>query len=403
MEQRLISVLGLLLMMVIAWGLSNNRRKIEWRAIGGGLALQFFFAYIILCTNAGLMFFDLTKDAVNAVIGMSDRGASFLFGESLTTAGIFAFKVLPTIIFVSSLSYVLFYWGVIQKVVQGIAWIMKLAMNISATEGLVTAANIFTGQTEAPLFIKPYLRSMTRSEIMTMMTGGMATVSGGIMAAYVSFGVSPGHLLAASIMSAPAAILIAKLMHPETEESPTKGKVRVHLEISDSNSFEAACTGASEGLKLALNVGAMLVAFIALVALVNLLIDRVGGLFGFHSTLENMLGVFFQPIAFLMGIGWEESSIAGRLFGERLVLNEFLAYIHLGTEIRAGTLSERSIAIITYALCGFANFSSIAIQIGGIGALEPSRKSDFASCGFKAMVGGMLACFMTACIAGILI
>ncbi|MBI2603572.1 MAG: NupC/NupG family nucleoside CNT transporter [Deltaproteobacteria bacterium] len=397
------SALGLCLMMLLAWGLSNNRRKIEWRAILGGLGLQFFFAYIVLCTELGKTFFDLTKDAVNAVMAMSDQGARFLFGDSLTGAGIFAFKVLPTIIFVSSLSYVLFYWGVIQKIVQSIAWVMKVAMNISAIEGLVTAANIFSGQTEAPLFVKPYLRSMTRSEIMTMMTGGMATVSGGIMAAYVSFGVSPGHLLAASIMSAPAAILISKLIHPETEESPTKGKIRVHLEIGDSNTFEAACTGASEGLKLALNVGAMLIAFIALVALVNLMVDRVGGVFGFHTTLENMLGVFFQPLSFLMGVSWEESAIIGRLFGERMVLNEFLAYIHLGSEIKAATLSERSVAIATYGLCGFANFSSIAIQIGGIGALEPSRKGDFAACGFKAMLGGTLACFMTACIAGILL
>lgn len=349
------------------------------------------------------MIFEYAKDGVTTIINLSDKGAVFLFGDNFADH-FFAFKVLPTIIFVSSLSYLLFYFGVMQKVVSGIAWLMKKTMNISGSEGLVTAANIFCGQTEAPLFVKPYLKTMTRAEIHTMMTGGMATAAGGVLAAYVGFGVSAGHLLAASLMSAPAAIVISRIIYPELEESPTKGQVAVALEIPESNAFEAACTGAADGLKLALNVGAMLIAFISLVALFNLGLGKLGTLVGFDGlSLELILGRLFQPLAYFMGIPWDESFMIAQFLGEKMVLNEFIAYVHLMDHAQLGELSERSVTIATYALCGFANFSSIAIQIGGMGALEPSRKRDFAACGFKSMLGGTLAAFSTACVAGILV
>jgi len=399
---RLMSFIGLISMMVIAWLISNNRKKMDWRVIGGGLFLQFLLALFILKTSMGMFLFEKAKTAVDALISMSDEGAKFVFGANFTEH-FFAFKVLPTIIFVSSLTYMLFYWGVIQKVVNWMAWIMNKVMGISGAESLVTAANVFCGQTEAPFFIKPYLKTMTRSEIMCMMTGGMATVSGSILAAYVGFGVSAGHLLAASIMSAPAAILIAKIIYPETEVSPTMGHVDVKIEMDEVNTFEAACKGATDGLKLALNVATMLIAFIALIALANKGLNWVVGHFGYETSLESILGVLFMPFAFLMGVPWEECAKVGQLLGTKTIINEFIAYDQLGKMISSGQLSQRSITIVTYALCGFANFASIAIQIGGIGSLEPSRRKDFAKVGLKSMIGGTLAAFMTACIAGILI
>ena len=392
-------------MMGLAWLLSENKKKMDFRVIFGGLALQFILALIIMKTSAGQMFFVWAKDVVTAVIEMSDTGAEFLFGASYKDH-FFAFKVLPTIIFASSLSYTLFYLGILQKVVEAMAWVMKKVMNISGAESLVTAANVFIGQTEAPLFVKPYLRTMTQSEIMVMMTGGMATVAGGVLAAYVGFGVSAGHLLAASIMSAPAAIVLAKILYPELEKSPTMGTVSIVPEREEVNVFEAACKGASEGLHLALNVGAMLIAFISLVKLVNIGLGELGGLFGVTLSLELIFGTLFRPIAFCMGISWEESRIVGEMLGTKVVINEFLSFIQLGEYIsgdKVGQLSQRAITITTYALCGFANFSSIAIQVGGIGALEPYRKKDFARHGLKAMIGGTLAAFMTACVAGVLL
>lgn len=279
---------------------------------------------------------------------------------------------------------------------------MKRMMNISPIEGLLTATNIFVGQAESALFIKPYLKKLTMSEINTMMTVGMAMTSGGVLSAYASFGISAGHLITASFMSAPAAILISKLLVPETEDAHSKGHVALH-HTKESNVFEAACVGAAEGLKLALNVGAMLIAFIAIIALINLLLGQLGSLFGWELSFEGILGYAFRPFAFLLGIAWEDCAIVGRLLGEKTVVNEFLSYIHLSEHMKAGTLSPRSVTIATYALCGFANFSSIAIQIGGIGALEPGRRQDLARCGFIAMVGGTLASFMSACVAGILL
>ncbi len=402
---RFISFLGLFIMMGIAWLLSNNRKKMDWRVIIGGVVLQFLLALAIIRTDLGNTFFVWSKDFITTIIEMSDAGAVFLFGESFKDH-FFAFKVLPTIIFASTLSYILFYLGILQKVVESMAWVMKKVMNISGAESLVTAANVFIGQTEAPLFVKPYLKSMTQSEIMVMMTGGMATVAGGVLAAYVGFGVSAGHLLAASIMSAPAAIVIAKILYPELEKSPTFGTVRIDLHHDEVNVFEAACKGAAEGLKLALNVGAMLIAFISLVKLINVGLGHIGDWMGFALSMEYILGRLFQPIAFCMGISWEESFLVGEMLGTKVVVNEFLSYIQLGEYIsggKVGMLSDRAIIITTYALCGFANFSSIAIQVGGIGALEPIRKRDFARHGLRAMIGGTLAAFMTACIAGVLL
>jgi concentrative nucleoside transporter, CNT family len=401
MEQA-VGVLGIFVMLGIAWLFSDNKKQMDWRVIGAGLGIQFLLAILILKTDAGHAAFDYAKNAVNAVIALSDEGAKVVFGDGFMEH-FFAFKVLPTIIFVSSLSYLLFYFGVLQKVVEGLAWIMHKTMGVSGTESLAAAANVFVGQTEAPLMIKPYLATMTKSEIMCMMTGGMATVAGGVLAAYVGFGISAGHLLAASIMSAPAAIVIAKIMCPETEESPTRGAVKLTLKPQEANAFEAACKGATEGLYLCLNVGAMLIAFIALVALINYILAGIGGLFGFSVTMQEILSVLFTPLAWVMGIPWEDCGKIGLLLGEKMALNEFLAYIHLGDLVKAEAITERSEIIATYALCGFANFSSIAIQIGGMGGLCPERKTDFAKAGFRSMIGGTLAAFITACIAGLLI
>ncbi|MEZ4743722.1 MAG: nucleoside transporter C-terminal domain-containing protein [Bdellovibrionota bacterium] len=400
--ERITAFFGIFIMMLLAWLISDDRKKMDWRVIGGGLLLQLLLALLFLKTPMGSWFFGYAKDAITHIINLSDEGAIFLFGEGFREH-FFAFKILPTIIFVSSISYLFFYWGIIQKFVKAMALIMNRMMNISGTEALVSAANIFCGQTESPLFIKPYLKTMTKSEIMTMMTSGMATAAGGVLAAYVGFGVSAGHLLAASLMSAPAAIIIARIIYPEKEHSVTKGSVSIDLEIKEVNAFDAACKGASEGLLLCLNVGAMLIAFTALVAFANLILAKLSGFIGTETTVQGLFAYLFQPLAFFMGIPWEESYTIGKLLGEKTVINEFIAYVHLGDEIKAGTLSQRTIDITTYALCGFANFSSVAIQIGGIGALVPEKKDVFAEIALKAMIGGTLAAFMTACFAGMLL
>lgn len=400
--ERLISLVGLVTMVLIAWLLSNNRKKINYRTVVGGLALQFLLALFILKTDIGIAIFDAARDAIQGVISLSNTGAEFVFGKEFREH-FFAFSVLPTIIFMSSLSYILFYWRVLPRVVEFLARIMVKVMNISGAESLCAAANVFIGQTEAPLLVRPYLKTMTQSEILTMMCSGMATVAGGVLAAYVAFGIPAGHLLAASIMAAPASIVMAKLIFPETENSPTMGHVKIQLESNESNFLEAACNGASEGMKLALNVAAMLIAFISLVALLNLVVGGIGSWVGMEWSIEGLLSLMFRPLAFLMGVPWEEAGVVGRLLGEKVVINEFYAYINLGKFIDSATLSPRAVSITTYALCGFANFSSIAIQIGGIGALAPERKSDFAKLGFRAFLGGNLAAFTNACIAGLLL
>ena len=312
--------------------------------------------------------------------------------------------VLPTIIFTSALMSILYHLGVMQIVVKGFAWVMVRLMGVSGAESLAAAANIFAGQTEAPLLIRPFIEKMTRSELMSLMTGGMATVAGGVLAAYVGMGIDGGHLLAASLMSAPAAIVCAKLMVPEKEKPITQGEVAIDFKKTTVNLVDAAAFGASEGLKLALNVGGMLLAFVALVALINGFLGWLGSLFGLPEfSLEWLSSYFFFPFAFLTGIPWEDSFAVGALLGKKLVLNEFVAYLDLRELIKVGALQERSIIISTYALCGFANFSSVAILLGGVGALAPSRSHDLARLGIKSLIGGTAACLMTACVAGILL
>lgn len=321
----------------------------------------------------------------------------------------FAFGVLPTIIFFSSLMSMLYYLGIMQKIVSLFAWIMQRTLGTSGAETLSAAANVFVGQTEAPLVIRPYVSKMTQSELMAVMVGGFATIAGGVLAAYVSFGIDAGHLITASVISAPAALLIAKVMQPETEHSVTMGKVELHVQDKESNLIEAAASGATAGMKLAINVAAMLIAFLAIIAMVNGLIGWTGTWFGFEEahrwTLEKGLGWLFWPLAYLMGIPAADCGAAGQLLGTKMVANEFVAYLQLGELMEAGqqTLSPRTVTILTYALCGFANFGSIGIQLGGIGGVAPDRRGDLARLGLRAMIGGTLAAFMTACIAGILI
>lgn len=387
-------------MVFIAWLLSKNRKAIDWRLVGVGIVLQIIFAVLVLLTEPGRMFFDGARIIVDQLIGFSDEGAKMVFGEKFRDH-YFAFSVLPTIIFFSSLMSLGFYSGVVQKVVEAMSWIMVKLMNVSGTESLASAGNVFLGQTEAALIIKPYISTMTRSEIMALMVGGMANVAGGVLAAYVSFGIDAGHLLAASIMSAPASLVIAKMLMPETEESNTKGHVRVAIEKQDENVIDAACRGASEGLLLAANVAAMLIAFVALAAALNYFLGLLPHLNGEALSFERILSWLFAPLAWVMGVDSSDIFAVGRLLGKKMFLNEFVAYLDL-KELK-GQISERSFVITTYALCGFANFSSIAIQIGGIGALVPSRRKDLAQLGFWAMIGGTLSTFMAACIAGVLI
>ncbi|MBA7706968.1 putative nucleoside permease NupX [subsurface metagenome] len=340
------------------------------------------------------------------MIGFSNAGAKFIFGETLvfgseSTLPVFAFSVLPTIIFVSSLMAVLFHFGILQKVVEFMAKVMVYVMDVSGSESLATAANVFVGMAEAPLVIKPYMKTMTRSELMAMMTGGMATISGALLATYASFGADAGHLLTASIISAPAALVVAKIMVPESEESLTKGIVKVDIPKQDANILDAACRGASEGAKLAINIAAVLICFIAFVALLNWVLSVLPNVAGAPLTLERILGWFCAPLAWVMGVEWNDAGTVGMLLGKKTIMNEFVAYVDLVKY--KDVISQRSFTIATYALCGFANFGSIAIQIGGYGSLVPTRRKDFAKMGLRAMIGGSLAAFMTATIAGILI
>lgn len=401
--ERLISLLGLLVFVAIAYILSVKRRAISWKPVLWGTALQFLFALIILRSPWGLKLFQSLGDGVTYFLDYSDAGAKFLFGDKFKDFYI-AFKVLPTIIFFSAFISVLYHFGILQRVVNFLAQIMMRFMNTSGSESLSAAANIFVGQTEAPLVIKPYMPTATLSELHAVMTGGFATIAGGVMAAYISFGVSATHLLAASVMSAPAALAISKLMYPETEQSPTKGTRSMPIERTTVNVIDAIGTGTLEGLQLALNVGAMLIAFLGLLAVVNGLLGWIGGWFQFPTlSLEFMLSYIMAPFAWLMGVPWAECLMAGALLGKKTILNEFIAYADLANLIKANGISERAATILTYALCGFANIGSIGIQIGGLGALAPNRRPDLARIGFRAMIAGTLACFMTAAIAGILL
>ena len=432
LAQRAVSLLGLAVFLLMAWLMSVDRRAVNWRPVLWGVGLQFIFGALILLTDTGRKFFQGANDVFTALIGYTNEGAKFLFGNLVAlnvpvgaaegpygplagptawanTGALFAFSVLPTIIFFSSLMTLLYYLGVMQLFVKGFAWLMLRTMGISGAESLSASGNIFLGQTEAPLLVKPFVKTMTRSELHSVMTGGFATVAGGVLAAYVGMLVAyfpniAGHLIAASVMSAPAAVAISKLMYPEKEEPVTRGEIRVELEKPDANVIDAAARGASEGLGLALNVGAMLLAFIALLALLNGLVGWVAGLFGAELSIQMILGWLGAPLAWLMGTPWKDALEVGTLIGEKTAINEFVAYLHLAEMLQGGSdLSARSVVIATYALCGFANFSSIAIQIGGIGGLAPERRSDLSRLGFRAMIGGTLASFMTACVVGVLL
>lgn len=403
--ERLVSLLGLFVMIGIAYAFSEKRHLIKWRTIVSGVLLQVFFGLIILKTQIGKDIFRGASGVFDSILGYTHEGSKFLFGNLAIADNfgfIFATMVLPTIIFMSSLMSVLYHIGVMQKIVEVFAKIMMKVMNLSGSESLAAAANIFVGQTEAPLVIKPYVQTMTKSEIMCLMTGGMATVAGGVLAAYVGFGVDAGHLLAASVMSAPAAIVCAKLLIPESEESATAGVVNIDLPKKNENVIDAAADGATDGLKLAVNVAAMLLAFIALIAMLNGILGWVGALFGFPQfSFELVLGYLNAPVAWLLGVPWEDCLQVGGMLGKKLVLNEFVAYLDLTKNM--ATLSERSVILTTYALCGFANFSSIAIQLGGIGTLAPNKRDTLARLGLRSLLGGTLACYMTACVAGLFI
>ncbi len=414
--ERLISLLGLFTMVGLAWLMSSHKRKVSWRLVGGGMLLQFVFALLILKTGPGQAVFVWMGDFFRQLLSFVDEGSAFMFDiypkpgdeplpPTYTLWRSFAFGVLPTVVFFSSLMAVLYHVGVMQKIVQFFAWVMQRTLGTSGAESLSAAANIFVGQTEAPLVIRPYVNDMTLSELNAVMVGGFATIAGGVLAAFVAMGIDAGHLITASVISAPAALLIAKVMQPETETPKTLGTVELAVEKKSVNAVEAAATGASDGVKLALNIAAMLIAFVALVAMGNAIVGWFGGFFGFSGdsawSLEKAFGLVFAPLAFLMGIPWSECRMAGEIIGTKTVVNEFVAFASLST--RLDNFSDRTVTILTYALAGFANFSSIGIQLGGIGAMAPERRSDLARLGIRAMIGGTLAAFMTACVAGLLI
>ena len=400
MFERLIGFIGIFVLLLTAFLLSNNRLKINYRTVGWGFGLQFIFAFLILKTPIGKPFFGFFDKAITKLISYSNDGAIFLFGDNPIFES-FAFRVLPSIIFFSALMSVLYHLGITQRAVSFIAKIMQRSMGTSGPETLSVSANIFVGQTESPLLIKPYISKMTRSELMTLMVGGFATVAGGVLAFYVTWltnipGIA-GHLLSASVMSAPAALAIAKIIYPEVEVENIDNNIKLSNSKQSSNIIEALGSGASDGLKLAVNVGAMLIAFISIIALTNYLLFFLG------TSLEIILGYLVQPLAWCMGIPWEDSGVIGSLLGKKIVFTELIAFGDLKEMIDGDVISNRSAIIASYALCGFANFGSIGIQLGGIGGIAPERKKDISELVLKAMIGGALASFITACIAGILI
>ncbi|HWY69000.1 MAG TPA: NupC/NupG family nucleoside CNT transporter [Terriglobales bacterium] len=405
---RLTGLIGMVGIIGLAYVFSTNRKAIRLRTILWGLGLQLVFALIVLRWTFGQHFMKAAGDAVTKLLSYSSAGAAFVFGQlgiNLPPVGfVFAFQVLPTIIFISAFFAVLYYLGIMQLVIRFFAWLMKLTMKVSGVESLNVAASIFMGQTEAPLTIRPFLPECTRSELMTIMTAGMAHVSGGIMAAYIAFGAKAEHLLAAVIMTAPGTILMAKMLVPETETPKTEGKVEMSKEDMhrDDNILGAIARGTIDGGQLAFNVAIMLISFIALVALIN-------GIFGgihqhiarFPDSLQSLLGHVFAPVAYAIGIPWKDAVSVGNLLGTRMVINELIAYQSLG--VVKDALDPRSVTIATFALCGFANFSSIGIQIGGIGALAPNKRSELTKLGFRAMLAGTMANLMSASIVSLLV
>lgn len=404
--ERFTGLLGLLAILATAYLFSSDRRRIQPRLLLWGLGSQFVLAFVVLKTNVGYAF-QAASIAVNALLEYAEEGSKFLFGPLGAKSGpfgvVFAFQVLPIVIFIAALFAVLYYFGVMQIVIKGMAIVMRRVMGASGAESTCVAASIFMGQTEAPLTIRPFLAGLTRSELFTIMTSGMAHVSGAVMAAYVKIaGVDITHLLTAVIMTAPATIMLSKMFIPETEEPETAGDVKIEIEKPGVNVIDAAARGAADGLQLALNIGGMLIAFLALIAMVNGMLGWVHTWAGYvPDSLQKIFGLVFAPIAWLLGVSWKDATIVGNLLGTRLVLNEFVAFLNLGPV--KDQLDPKSFVIATFALCGFANFSSIAIQVGGIGALVPSRKSDLARLGLRAVAAGTLANFMSACIAGLLL
>ncbi|MCB0738098.1 MAG: hypothetical protein KDC92_11340 [Bacteroidetes bacterium] len=431
------ALLGIALFLGIAWLLSSNRKKINYRIIIAGLALQALFAVAVLKAPYVSDVFDWFSQGVNKLLSISDAGSEFLFGSlidpSKSWGYLFAFKVLPTIVFFSALMSLLYYLGVMQRVVYAFAWVMKRTMRLSGAESLAAAANIFVGQTEAPLMVKPYINTMTKSEVMALMTGGMATIAGAVLMSYVGMlgdswaimnpDLDPEivkttftkHLLCASIISAPAALLFAKLLVPETE--PINEEMKVDKEKNGANVLEAISNGTTQGVKLAVNVGAMLLVFTALMYGGNMLMGYIGNLGGINESVASisngkftelsfqfLLGYAMAPVSWLMGVASEDIALVGSLLGEKTILNEFYAFKSMEGLIQSGAITnEKSILIATYALCGFSNVASIGIQIGGIGVLAPTRTGLLSKLGVKALIGGTLACLMTACIAGMIL
>ena len=433
---RLVSFLGLFGLCAVAWTLSTDRRAFPWKVAAWGILLQLAFGLVVLSPTAQEFFFTGVDAGVHRLLSFSEAGADFVFqsvephqiagpdGTLTFYAGhispplkTFAFWILPSILFFSSLMAVTYHIGLMQQVVRGMAWLMQRTMGTSGAETLSTAANVFLGQTEAPLLVKPFVERMTRSELFCVMLGGFANTAGGVLAAYVGFlrdipGIA-GHLVTCSILSAPATLVIAKIMLPETEVPETAGTLVLNDERPDRNLMQAAARGATEGMGLAINVAAMLIAFVGLVAAIDWGLTlapvsfcadgvRPGWVDGCATlSLSRILGWVFTPMALLIGIPWAEAPQVGTLLGEKMVLTEFIAYVHLGELMRTAPLTERSAVIVSYALCGFANFASVGIQLGGLGGMAPSRMGDVAELGIKAMIGGSLATFMTACVAGV--
>jgi CNT family concentrative nucleoside transporter len=418
---------GLAMLIAIAFCFSNNKRVVDWKLVATGISLQIAFAAVVLKVPLGRDVFDAIATGFVHLLDYVDVGSRFIFGSLLDSSRfgvIFAVKVLPTIVFFAALTGVLYHIGVMQQIVKGMAWVITKVMRVSGAETTSVCASVFIGQTEAPLTIKPYIERMTQAELMTVMIGGMAHIAGSVMAAYVAMlgGDDPAqrmfyakHLLTASVMAAPATMVLAKILVPETQEPLTRGTVKIEVEKTTANIIDAAATGAGDGLKLAMNVGAMLLAFIALIALVNGPVQWLGTLGGDHSlnawlsaangheiklSLETIFGWVLSPIAWLIGVPWQDATLVGSFIGEKVVINEFVAYADLAKHL--DQLLPQSRLIATYALCGFANFSSIAIQIGGIGGLAPNRRGDLARLGLRAVLGGSIATFMTATIAGVL-
>ena len=411
--ERFTGLLGIVLILGVAFLMSNNRKAINYRTVGVGLLLQVLLAVFILKTEVGQSLFQWLGDSINTLLGQADKGAQFVFGSLVNrdlmikafgpgNDYIFFFKVVPTIIFVSVLVNMFYHLGVLQRVVsfvgKGVHWLM----GVSGAEALSNVASTFVGQVEAQIMIKPYLKNMTKSELMASMTGSFACIAGGVMAVYISLGVPAAYLLAASLMAAPGALVISKIIFPETEKSETEGEVKLELTKTHANLVDAIAAGASEGLKVGLNVIAMLIGFIALIALVDLGLGHIGAWINHPElSMNTILGKVFSVFAFAMGVPAQDVEVAGALMGKKMVVNEFVAYLDM-VHLKA-TLDPKTIAITSFALCGFANFSSVAIQIGGIGELAPSRRSDLAKLGFKALIAGTLASYLSATLAGLLL